>query len=91
MKYKPIIIVPGDPFSIFIEIFFKSFSIRYKSSIILIYCKKDLILQMKKFSFKKKINLINQNSLNENLDNNKINLIDIEFKKSKINKQDHNM
>ncbi len=83
MKYKPIIIVPGDPFSIFIEIFFKSFSIKYKSPIILIYCKKDLILQMKKFSFRKKINLINQNNLNENLNNNKINLIDIEFKKSK--------
>ena len=86
MKYKPIIIVPGDPFSIFIEIFFKSLSTRYKSPIILIYCKKDLIFQMKKFGFKKKINLINQNFISENLDNNGINLIDIEFKKSKDQK-----
>ena len=86
MKYKPIIIVPGDPFSIFIEIFFKSLSMKYKSPIILIYCKKDLIFQMKKFGFKKKINLINQNFISENLDNNGINLIDIEFKKSKDQK-----
>ena len=83
MKFKPIIIVPGDPFSVFIEIFFKSFSRKYKSPIILVYCKKDLILQMKKFGFKMKINLINLNNLNENLNNKKINLINIEFKRSK--------
>ena len=86
MKFRPIIIVPGDPFSIFIEIFFKALSAKYKkykSPIILIYSKKDLILQMKKFSFKKKINLINQNYLNPKLDNRKINLINIEFDKSK--------
>ena len=86
MKFKPIIIVPGDPFSIFIEIFFKSLLRKYKSPLILIYCKKDLNLQMKKFGFKKRINLINPNNFNEDLDNKKINLIDIEFKKSKDQK-----
>ena len=86
MKFKPIIIVPGDPFSIFIEIFFKSLSTNYKSPIILIYCKKDLIYQMKKFNFKKKINLINQNFLDKDLDNRKINLINIELKRSKNQK-----
>ena len=83
MKFKPIIIVPGDPFSIFIEIFFKSFSRKYNSPIILVYCKKDLMLQMKKFGFKMKINLINLNNLNEDLDNKKINLINVEFNRSK--------
>ena len=83
MKFKPIIIVPGDPFSIFIEIFFKSFSKKYNSPIILVYCKKDLMLQMKKFGFKMKINLIDLNNLNKNLNNNKINLINVEFKRSK--------
>ena len=29
MKFKPIIIVPGDPFSIFIEIFFKSYDMKF--------------------------------------------------------------
>ena len=86
MKFRPIIIVPGDPFSIFIEIFFKSLLRKYKSPLILIYCKKDLSLQMKKFGFKKKINLINPNNVNEDLDNKKINLIDIEFKRSKDQK-----
>ena len=86
MKFRPIIIVPGDPFSIFIEIFFKSLLRKYKSPLILIYCKKDLNLQMKKFGFKKRINLINPNNFNEDLDNKKINLIDIEFKKSKDQK-----
>ena len=86
MKFRPIIIVPGDPFSIFIEIFFKSLSKEYRSPIILIYCKRDLVLQMKKFGFKKKINLINQKDLSKNLDNKKINLIDIKFNRSKNQK-----
>ncbi len=87
MKFKPIIIVPGDPLSIFIEIFFKSLSKKYKSPLILVYCKKDLAYQMKKFNFKRKINLINQNDLNGDLDNRKINLINIEFNRSKDQKK----
>ena len=87
MSFKPIIIVPGDPFSIFIEIFFKSLSKKYKSPLILVYCKKDLAYQMKKFNFKRKINLINQNDLNGDLDNRKINLINIEFNRSKDQKK----
>ena len=83
MKIKPIIIVPGDPYSIFLEIFFKTFTLKYKSPIILIYSKNDLIFQIKKFKFKKKINLLNRNFLRENLKNNEINLINVEYDGSK--------
>ena len=54
MKIKPIIIVTGQPKSIFYEIFFKSLrNTNYKSPIILISSIKILKSQMKKFNFKK--------------------------------------
>ena len=60
MKFKPIIIVAGEPRSIFFEIFFKSLKAeRYKSPIILIASKKDFFHQKKKYKFNKMINLIN--------------------------------
>ena len=80
MNFKPIIIVAGEPNSIFLEIFFKSIKKRYKSPIILIASKKLLILQMKKLKFKKKIKLLDiKNISNEKLDNKSINLIDVEY------------
>ena len=39
MNYKPIIIVAGEPNSIFLEIFFKSIKKKYKSPIILFVLK----------------------------------------------------
>ena len=45
MKFKPIIIVPGEPNSIFFEIFFKSIKNSYKNPIILIASKKLLLNQ----------------------------------------------
>ena len=51
MNYKPILIVPGEPNSIFFEIFFKSLSKKnYKSPIIIICSEKILSLQMKKLN-----------------------------------------
>ena len=84
MKNKPILIVAGEPYSIFFEIFFKSIKKEvYKSPLILICCKKNLITQMRKFNFKKKIRLLNQKKLDEKkIDNNKINLINIELDNS---------
>jgi 4-hydroxythreonine-4-phosphate dehydrogenase len=86
MKNKPIIIINGEPNSIFLEIFFKSLKFKkFKHPLILISSLKLLNLHMKKFSFKKKIKLIDHKNLNKlNLDNNCINLIDIKFN-SKIN------
>jgi len=88
VKNKPILIVAGEPFSIFFEIFFKSIKKKtYKSPIILICCKKNLIAQMKKFNFNKKIRLLNEKQLNKKkINNNQINLIDIKLHNSKIKK-----
>ena len=47
MNYKPIIIVAGEPNSIFFEIFFKVIKKKIKSPIILIGSKKLLIKQAK--------------------------------------------
>ena len=91
MKNKPILIVAGEPFGIFLEIFFKSLRKKYKSPIVIICCKKNLISQMNKFKFKKKIRIIDKEKITEiNLDNNKINLINIEFKNTNNQKSQNN-
>ena len=55
MSYSPILIVSGEPNSVFLEIFFKTIkSKKIKSPIILISSEKILIKQMNKFKFKKK-------------------------------------
>ena len=85
MTYKPIIIVAGEPNSIFSEIFFKSLKIRkFKSPIILIASYNLIKLQMKKLNINKKIRLIKLLDLkNTNLNNKKINLIDVTFEQKK--------
>jgi 4-hydroxythreonine-4-phosphate dehydrogenase len=91
MKIKPIIIVSGEPNSIFFEIFFKSIRLkRYKSPLILICCEKKLKQQMRKFNFKKSLRIIEFNSLKKtNLDNKKINIINVNLKKSLNLKEKH--
>ena len=65
MKIKPIILIAGDPKSIFFEIFFKAIKIKfYKSPLILICCKKILIAQMKKYKIKKRLNILKFKKLN---------------------------
>ena len=54
MNCKPILIVAGEPNSIFLEIFFKSINRNIKSPLVLIASHKLLLLQMKKLKFKKK-------------------------------------
>jgi len=85
MSFKPIIIIAGEPNSIFSEIFLKSLRLKkYLSPIILISSHKLLILQMQKLKFKKKIKLLDLNKLDTNkLDNNSINLINIEYNAKK--------
>jgi 4-hydroxythreonine-4-phosphate dehydrogenase len=82
MNYKPILIVAGEPNSVFLEIFFKSIQTHhYKSPLIIIVSKKLLEQQMKKLGFFFSINTINQNFRKFNLlDNKKINLINVEYK-----------
>ena len=83
-KFKPIILVAGEPNSIFLEIFFKALKKKIKSPIILIASHKLLKLQMKKLKFKKKILILDYKKLSHyNLDNKSINLININYNVSK--------
>ena len=86
MSYNPILIVAGEPNSIFLEIFFKAIkNKKYKSPLVLIGSLKVLKFQMKKLNFNKKIKLINIEDIKLNkLSNNFINIIDVNYK-SKIN------
>ena len=85
MVYKPIIIVAGEPNSIFSEIFFKSLKLKkFKSPIILIASQKIIKLQMRKLNIKIKIRLIDFSDLKKiQLDNKKINLINVSFNQKK--------
>ena len=85
MNYnKSILIVPGEPNSIFFEIFFKSLKkIKIKDPIILITSVNLLKFHMKKMNFKKKINLIKIKQIDKlKIDNNFLNVIDISYKNS---------
>ena len=85
MNYKPIIIVAGEPNSIFFEIFFKALKTeRFKSPILLIASIDILKLQMKKLRFKKKIKLLTLHEIQKTkLDNRSINLISIRYSQNK--------
>ena len=86
MKSKPIIIINGEPNSIFLEIFFKTIKYKkFKSPIILISSLKIFKLQMKKLKFKNNINLIEYKNLKKNMiDNKSINLINVEYNQKKV-------
>ena len=79
MKIRPIIIVAGEPRSIFFEIFIKCLkSQKFRSPLILISSIKILKNQMNKLGFKRKIKKLNFQELKkEKLNNRFINLIDI--------------
>ena len=81
MGRKPIIIVGGEPNSIFFEIFFKSLvRHRYKSPLIIIASKELLQQQMKKLGFLFEINTIHKNfNKFDKLNNKKINLINVDY------------
>ena len=86
MRNKPILIIPGDPNSVFFEIFFKSLKkTKIKDPLILISSKNLLNYEMRKLKFKKKIRLINLFDLKKKLDNNSINLIDVKLENKKTN------
>ncbi len=84
MKNKPIIIIAGEPYSIFFEIFFKSLKKRsiknIKNPILIIGSNKLLKKQMKILKYKFKIEEVNLKALNvSNLNNKKINIINVNF------------
>jgi len=83
MNYKPIIIVAGEPNSIFFELFFKIINKKIKSPIILIASKKLLLQQAKILKKKISFNITNEFEIIKKKNKlKKINLIDIDFKQS---------
>ena len=85
MNYSPILIVAGEPNSIFLEIFFKVLKKnKILSPLILITSMKLLRMQMRKLKFKKKIKLLDPLFLDKYiLDNKSINLINVEYNPNK--------
>jgi len=81
MSKEPIIIVGGEPNSVFLEIFFKSLKTNtYKSPLIIIISKKLLQEQMKKLGFAFKINDLDKKLKDfSKLNNSKINLINVNY------------
>ena len=81
MNYNPILIVTGEPNSVFLEIFFKIHK-KYKiiNPVILISSNKLLVMQMQKLKFKKKIKIIDHSKLDKyKLNNKTINLINVDY------------
>ena len=81
MSIKPILVVSGEPNSVFLELFFKTRKLTtFKKPIILIGSKELLIKQMKYFNFDFKINLLDKKNIKpKRIDNKKINLIDVQY------------
>ncbi len=85
MNFKPIIIVAGEPNSIFFEIFIKIINkYKFKSPIILIASKKIILKQSKFLKKKISFNLINESDIIKNRNKlKKINLINVDFKQTR--------
>ncbi len=85
MNFKPILLVAGEPNSIFLEILFKIYkNKKIKSPLILIGSQKLIHMQMKKLNFKKKIRLLELDNIKSyKLDNSSINLINVEYNQKK--------
>jgi 4-hydroxythreonine-4-phosphate dehydrogenase len=83
VNYKPIIIVPGEPNSVFFELFFKVIKKKIKSPIILIASEKLIKKQAKILKEKINFSIIDESSIIKKKNNlNKINLIDVNFKQT---------
>ena len=80
MNKKPIIIVSGEPYSTFLEIFFKiKKKNKFKNPIILIVSKKILLKQMKKLKFRFTIKTLDKKKIDfKKIDNKSINIINVD-------------
>jgi len=84
MRFDPIIIVAGEPNSIFLEIFFKCLKKKIKSPLILIASLNLVKMQMHKLKVKRKIVILDyKNFTNKKLNNKNINLINVDYNPSK--------
>ena len=87
MSNNPIIIICGEPNSVFSEIIYKSFrKFNKKRPIILIGSQKLLSAQFKKIGLKLDLNLVNfTNKKIVNLNRNLLNIFNVDYKFSKEN------
>ena len=85
MNCNPILLMAGEPNSVFLEIFFKAIKKQnFKKPLILIASLNLVKLQMKKLNINKKIKLKNYKKYeNYNLNNDQINLIDVNYNTAK--------
>ena len=81
MNFKPIIIVAGDPKSIFFEIFFKTIKKKRIKSPLILICNINLLKKsMYIYNCKKKINFLKDKKLDSKILNNEtINILNIEI------------
>lgn len=85
MNSNPILIIAGEPFSIFSEILFKSFKKnKFSKPLILIGSFNLLKKQMKNLNFNIPFNQIDKNFNYRELKKNKINIINVNFRFKKI-------
>ena len=87
MSSKPIIIIGGEPKSVFLEILLKSIKKRKRRSKPIILISSKNLLQKNMTKFRQKLNLNELNKEFSNLKKDKINLVDIEFKNFSFSKQ----
>ena len=84
MNFKPIVIVGGEPQSIFIEIFLKAIK-KIDCPVVLISSKNIVNKNIKKFNSRFKINCLNKDFLNYK--KGEINLIDVDYNKFSFSKK----
>ena len=88
MKFKPLLIVLGEPYSIFTEILFKFYKKEVKKikfPIVVIGSKQLIKKQMIKLNYSFPLNEINEKNIHlKKLNNKKINIINVNFNFKKI-------
>tara|TARA_Y100000816_G_scaffold180015_1_gene130233 strand:+ start:1036 stop:1998 length:963 start_codon:yes stop_codon:yes gene_type:complete len=85
MNFSPIIIVGGEPQSIFLEIFLKAIKKKSQHPIILVSSRDILQKNIEKFKKNLKLNELNKNF--SNIKKGSVNLVDINYKKFSFSKK----
>ena len=85
MNFNPIIIVGGEPQSIFIEIFLKAIKKKFKHPIILVSSKDILKKNLKKFKKNIKLNELNKDF--SNIKKGEINFVNVKYNKFSFSKK----
>jgi len=85
-NFKPVLLIAGDPKSVFLEIFFKSLKKKkFKNPLILLVNEEILLKQMKLLNYKFKLNKLETNQLDyKNINNKIINYINVPFNKKLV-------